>query len=104
MGYSDKISVCPGETIKFLVSCEGEKSYRARLVQIIHGDTTPEGPGYKERPVKADFERDYRARKQNIYAGSHGIVPPSSLFDRLTSFTVQAYVWPTTPVKGRQTL
>ena len=104
MGYSDKISVCPGETIKFMVSCEGEKSYRARLVQIIHGDTAPAGPGYKERSVKADFEGNHRARKQNIYAGSHGIVPPSSLFNRLTSFTVQTYVWPTTPDKGRQTL
>ena len=46
-----------------MVSCEGEKSYRARLVQIIHGDTTPEGPGYKEKSVKADFERDYKARE-----------------------------------------
>jgi N,N-dimethylformamidase beta subunit-like protein/concanavalin A-like lectin/glucanase superfamily protein len=104
MGYSDKISACPGETINFMVSCEGEKSYRARLVQIIHGDTSPGGPGYKEKAIKADFERDYPARKQNIYAGSHAIVPPHTLFDQLKSFTVQAYIWPTTPEKGRQTL
>ena len=104
MGYSDKISVCPGETIKFMVSCEGEKTYRARLVQVIHGDTTPSGPGYKERSVKADFEREYKARKQNVYAGSHAIVPNSHLFDQLRSFTLQAYIWPTTPEKGRQTV
>jgi len=104
MGYSDKISVCPGETIKFMVSCEGEKSYRARLVQIIHGDTSPEGPGYKERAAKAAFEGEYKARKQSIYAGSHVIVPSSKLFDGLSSFSVQAFAWPTTPDKGRQSL
>jgi N,N-dimethylformamidase len=104
MGYSDKISVCPGETIRFMVSCEGEKAYRARLVQIIHGDTSPEGPGYKERAVKASFEGEYAARKQNIYSGSHVVVPPNRLFNDLSSFTVQAFVWPTTPEKGRQTI
>jgi N,N-dimethylformamidase len=104
MGYSDKISVCPGDTIKFMVSCEGTKSYRARLVQVIHGDTSPGGPGYKEKAVKSDFEREYTARKQDIYAGSHAIVPSNKLFDQLRSFTVQAYIWPTTPEKGRQTV
>ncbi|HET9591053.1 MAG TPA: N,N-dimethylformamidase beta subunit family domain-containing protein, partial [Anaerolineales bacterium] len=104
MGYSDQISVCPGETIKFMVSCEGEKSYRARLVQIIHGDTSPAGPGYKERAIKSDFERDYKARKQVVYAGSHAVVPSNKHFDQLKSFTVQAYAWPTTPEKGQQTL
>ena len=57
MGYSDKISVRPGETIKFMVSCEKRASYKARIVQIIHGDTNPEGPGYKER---ADRKRGGR--------------------------------------------
>ena len=38
MGYSDKISVCPGETIRFMVSCDGPRTYNARLVRIIHGD------------------------------------------------------------------
>jgi N,N-dimethylformamidase len=79
MGYSDKISVCAGETIKFMVSCEEARSYKARLVQIIHGDTSPGGPGYKEKAVKADIEKDYAARKQSIHAGSHAIVPANRL-------------------------
>ena len=45
MGYSDKISVCPSETIRFMVSCEKASNYKARLVRIIHGDTNPESPG-----------------------------------------------------------
>lgn len=104
MGYSDKISVCPGETIKFMVSCHGQPSYRARLVQIIHGDTNPEGPGYKEREVSSAFDGTKKARTQVIHAGSHAIVPANANFDGLESFTVQAFAWPTTPHMGRQTL
>ena len=105
MGYSDKISVCPDETIRFMVSCNGQSSsYRARLVQIIHGDINPEGPGYKEREVEAPFAGTKTARKQEIFAGSHAIVPSNALFDGLESFTIQAFAWPTTPGKGRQTL
>lgn len=103
MGYSDKMSACPGETVKFMVGCDRSRSYRARLVQIIHGDTNPEGPGYKERAVKADFEGEYNGRHQEIYAGSHVIVPTHQRLDALKSFTVQAFLWPTTPQKGAQT-
>lgn len=104
MGYSDEISACPGDTISFMVSCANATSYRARLVQIIHGDTSPEGPGYKERAVTADFEGDYPARRQEIYAGSHIIAPGHPALDGGEGLTVQAFVWPTTPGKGAQTL
>ena len=104
MGYSDKISVRPGEAIKFMVSCEKRTSYTARIVQIIHGDTNPDGPGYKERAVKSAVEGSYQGRQQQIHAGSYAIVPNHRLFDRLSSFSLQALVWPTTPEKGHQTL
>ncbi len=104
MGYSDEISVCPGETIRFMINCDGPRTYNARLVRVIHGDTSPEGPGYKEQAVQAAFEGEYKGRKQEIYAGSHGIVPSHQCFDRLRSFSVQAMIWPTTPAKGSQSL
>ena len=104
MGYSDKISVRPGESIKFMVSCEKRASYRARIVQIIHGDTNPEGPGYKERPIQSAMEGTYQGRRQQIYAGSYGVIPNHRAFDRLSSFSLQATVWPTTPEKKDQTL
>jgi N,N-dimethylformamidase len=104
MGYSDKISVRPGESIKFMVSCEKRGSYKARIVQIIHGDTNPEGPGYKEREVKSSIDGTYQARRQQIHAGSYAVVPNQPALDRLSSFSMQALVWPTTPEKGHQTL
>jgi N,N-dimethylformamidase len=104
MGYSDKISVRPGESIKFMVSCEKRASYKARIVQIIHGDTNPEGPGYKERAIASTVDGTYQGRKQEIHAGSCALIPDHPRFDRLSSFSAQAVIWPTTPDKGDQTL
>ena len=102
--YSDKISVCPGETIKFMVNCESAKSYDARLIKVRHGDINPAGPGYKERHVKAGFEGTYPGRKQQIHCGSYTIVPCHQELEALESFSVQAMVWPTTPTRGTQSI
>ena len=47
-GYSDRISVRPGETIKFMVNCE-HPTYQADIVRLICADATPSGPGFKEK-------------------------------------------------------
>ena len=44
VGYADAMSVAPGETIRFMVSCELPE-YRAQIVRLIHGDINPAGPG-----------------------------------------------------------
>ena len=102
VGYSDKISVAQGQTIKFMVSSEGPKFYRADIVRVICGDENPEGPGYKEELVKTSVSRSYRGRKQAVRCGSYAIVPTHPRLNRLSSFTVQAMIWPTTPGKGVQ--
>ena len=52
VGYADKISVAPGETIQFMVSCTSGRSYQSEIVRIIHGDVNPAGPGFKDEKVK----------------------------------------------------
>ena len=104
LGYGDQISVASSQTINFMVSCEGPKSYRADVVRIICGDENPEGPGYKEALIKTPVSGRYRGRKQAINAGSYAIVPASPVLERLESFTVQAMIWPTTPHRGEQAL
>src|SRR5690625_1932337 len=103
--YSDKISLFPGEKIEFKVSSteEGEE-YHARLVRIIHGDTNPDGPGYREEYHASAIEGSYRARHQPIRHGSYGRVDPNVNFARIGSFTFQAIVMPTLPAKGNQTI
>ena len=49
----------------------------------------------------AECNGNYQGRNQKIHGGSYLIVPQD---DRLntSSFTLQAYIFPTTPDKGRQ--
>lgn len=101
-GYSDRIYGRPGDTIEFKVNCETAGDYQAEIVRIICGDTCPEGPGVKEIVVDTPVNKSYPARPQRINAGSFVEVPSCPAVDGLTSFTVQAFVWPTTPAKGVQ--
>ena len=52
-GYSDKYSAFPGEKIKFYINSEIKEDYDVQIVRLIHGDTNPEGPGYKEEEIGA---------------------------------------------------
>lgn len=101
LAYPDEFSVRPGETISFKVSATHAGQYRASLVRLRCGDATAGGAGYKEYPVAADFAGDYPARTQAVCAGSfvdfddHAAWLPHA-------FTVQAWVWPTSPIGRRQ--
>jgi len=102
-GYSDKYSVCPGDDIKFYVNSEENEVYDAQIVRLIHGDTNPEGPGYKEEEIGGTCNKAYPGRNQRIHGGSYIIVPQDERLN-VESFTLQCYIFPTTPEKGRQGL
>jgi len=101
--YADKISVVPGEAIEFKVNCEASE-YKADLVRLRCGDENPAGPGFQEKVIKSGASKSYKGRKQVIHAGSFVAVPSAPALEGLGSFTLQAYVWPTTPAKGTQGL
>jgi N,N-dimethylformamidase len=105
VGYADPWSVRPGDTIEVMVSCEGGAGrYSAQVVQLICGDDSPSGPGYKERQIDHPANGDHQGRRQAIHAGSYVYVPVQPLLQALSSFTLQALIWPTTPGRGAQTL
>ena len=104
LGYPDRYSVAPGETVNFMVSLEEGAAFEASLVQVIHGDANPEGPGLKLLPIASAIDGQHRGVRQRIDAGSYMIVddfPP--LLDG-GAFTLFASVWPTLPRTGWQTL
>lgn len=103
VGYADRWSVQQGQVIKFMVSCELPQ-YSADIVRLIHGDTNPKGPGFKEKLVDTKVSGQYPGLRQEIRKGSYVEVPRSARLDELRSFTIQAWVWPTTPTKGVQGL
>ena len=104
LGYSDEISVAPGQAIKFMVSCDGVAAYQADVVRVICGDANPAGPGFKEEVVRTPVSRRYKGRRQLSYLGSYAVIPSRAAVDNLESFTIQVMIWPTTPTKGEQTL
>ncbi len=96
VGYTDRMSVRPGEKIAFKVSCEGGASeYQADIVRLICGDDSPAGPGYKAMPVSASINGRYPGRRQDVNAGSFVYVPDGVAWNGNGSLTVAALIWPT---------
>ena len=86
-----------------MVSCEDiGPTYGAEIVRMRAADDSPDGPGLKTEPCDLPANGAYDARRQPIAAGSYGVVPDDAAFQGLESLTLAAWIWPTTPYKGRQ--
>lgn len=94
VGYSDRLSAAPGETIAFKVSCDYE-AYDADIVRLIHGDPNPLGPGFTEEVITTPVSGRYPGRIQEIRTGSYITVPDQPALQLGGSFTIQAWILPT---------
>src|SRR5690242_17299946 len=103
LGYPDRYSVAPGEKIAFKISLEEGAHFDARVVRVIHGDSNPEGPGLKFRPVKTAADGRHAGKPQRIDAGSYLAVDDFPAVASY-SFTFFAMIWPTLPKCANQTL
>ena len=101
-GYADRLSVAPGGTIAFKVSSTASAPYQARLIRVICGDPNPAGPGMKEEDLSAVFAGAYPSRLQPVPLGSYARVAPAPALQELTSFSLGATIWPTTPQRRQQ--
>jgi N,N-dimethylformamidase len=104
LGYTDTWSVSPGEKVGFKISAYGAERYRADLVRVICGDNDPNHDIFQLEEIEAPFNGEYRGRLQPIDAGSYAVLPYSNAYDGIESFTALAWVYSTTPSKGRQAL
>ena len=101
VGYTDRLSAQPGETVRFMVSCEARR-YRADIVRLIHGDRNPGGPGFKAQEIKTAASGEYPGRRQMLPKGSYVRVPDDPRLRLTSGLTLQAWIYPTTPEKGAQ--
>ena len=103
IGYSDPLSVAPGETVSFKVSSVVYR-YQADIVRLVHGDESPAGPGFKESLIATAVSGDYQGRIQQIRPGSYAYVEHDSRLNVPSGFTIQCWIFPTSPNQGRQGL
>ena len=104
LAYCDPISAAPGDIVRFMVSCHGARDYRAEIVRLTNPQAEPEATPFRTEPVDTPVNRTYPGRTQKVHCGSYGVVDPHPAIAGLTSFTLQAYVWPTTPGRRPQAL
>ncbi len=103
VGYPDRYSVAPGETIAFKLSVEDASHFDARVVRVIHGDCNPAGPGLKFQHIPTEADGRYAAKTQRIDAGSYLKVDSIGAVAE-QAFTYFAFVWPTLLARDDQTL
>ena len=104
MGYCDRWSARPGDTVRFMVSCKGAARYDARIVRLKQPSAGPRATPFAPEPIAAACDGSYPARWQPIPIGSFVAVPAHPRIGDLASFTLSVRVWPTTPDRGRQAL
>ena len=97
IGYADRLSARPGETIEFKVSSTSKRDFKAELVRIVCADPNPEGPGRQEEEVAAEFAGSYPSHVKTAPLGSYARVEQTGPVADIESFTVIATVWPTLP-------
>ena len=103
VGYTDRLTVEPGQTVDFKVSC-AEPHFKASLVRLIHGDTNPAGPGFKSQHIPSTIEGAHEGRHQPLRPGSHVRIPYRNGLTPDASFSIHLWMWVNTVTGGRQTL
>lgn len=94
-GYSNRLTVRPGETIRFRIGADKDDTpYSMDFVRIRCVDVHADGPGFKEETVQSSIAGRYSASFQRIDRGSRAIIPRVPV---LQSFTLQIAIQPTNP-------
>lgn len=98
VGYLDRFSYRPGDQVTCMVSAE-TGPVTVDVVRLIHGDTSPAGPGFRSRPVPGLPPQVIAARVQRTHPGScllaADVLPAGTATVRLS-----LWAWPTLPQAG----
>ena len=102
--YADRLSVRPGEVIKFQVANATGESVTARLVRVICSDPNPAGPGIRTEAIDAKVEKLAEPGPAEVARGSFAIVDGLDTWLSGASFTFICRVFPTRLGGRRQAL
>jgi N,N-dimethylformamidase len=97
-GYPDRWYATPGETISFHVSTSGLDSYRSQLVQLFHGHTSADGPGFRETVIPSAIDAKRPGRSFGCAPGSFvEIDDAQGLLNDLGDYSIEVVIFPTLP-------
>ena len=102
--YADRLSVRPGETIRFHVANATGETVTARLVRVICSDANPAGPGILTETMDAKVEKLAEPGPAEVLRGSFAIVEGLETWLSGASFTFVCRVFPTGLGGRRQAL
>ena len=103
-GYADRLSVRPGETIRFHLANATGADIDAKLVRVICADANPAGPGILVEPVASTPVACGAAREQRSPRGSYARVDDPGRCFGTGSFSVTCLVCPTRLAGVRQAI
>jgi N,N-dimethylformamidase len=102
VGYCDRWSVKPGQSIRFMVSSAEDAPFDLRFVRHLCADPNPAGPGYREIAMPSPLDGNHPGIFQTARLGSYGIaaieIGPGPIL------AIGATIWPTLPDGGPQTI
>jgi N,N-dimethylformamidase len=93
--YADRLSVRPGETIRFHVANATGMPVTAQLNRVISADANPAGPGVVLEPVSSAVANLATPRAQQVPGGSYARIPALGRWLRQGTFTFACNVYPT---------
>jgi N,N-dimethylformamidase len=101
-GYTSELVTHPGRCVDVMLG--GEGAARLEVVRLIHGDPSPDGPGYKEEPVPWYDTHDLSLSPRDLDLGSFLRVPARDSLRIEGDFTFGTWIYPTLLNPGWNTI
>jgi len=95
LGYVDRASAAPGESLEFMVSSDAPGTAQVRMVRVRCGLGGRFGPGEKIDALAGGPVRTCDVEPQPLCAGSYGVVEVGGAREQVSELTIAAWVAPT---------
>ena len=103
-GYADRLSVRPGETIRFHVANATGADIEAKLVRVVCADANPAGPGVLVEPVASPPVAVAAAGEERVPRGSYARIEDARRCFGSGGFSVICLIHPTRLAGARQAI
>ena len=103
-GYADRLSVRPGETIRFHLANATGAEVEAKLVRVVCADANPAGPGVLVEPVASPPAAVAAAGEERVPRGSYARIEDVGRCFGAGGFSITCLVHPTRLAGARQVI